>query len=74
MYYLVVIGYYSEGEGGKEKLQKTKNIVEALSVEEANVLAAKYASGDGRSFECLSITKFPMDCVIDKKNTPEYYK
>lgn len=73
MYYSVVVGYESEGEKGV-KVEKTKYIVEAESVEEATVLTAKYAEGDARTFEVVSVTKFPMDCVIDRKNTPEYYK
>ena len=53
---------------------KDENDNEAESVEEATIVASKYRSGDVRSSESISIAKMPIECVIDEKNTPEYYK
>lgn len=76
MYYLVTIGYETEqlDRNGNPRLQKAKYIVSAESVEEASIVAAKYKSGDTRSSESISIVKMGIECVIDQKNTPEYYK
>lgn len=76
MYYLVTIGYETEqlDRNGNPRLQKAKYIVNAESVEEASIVAAKYRSGDTRSSESISIVKMGIECVIDQKNTPEYYK
>jgi hypothetical protein len=76
MYYLVTIGYETEqtDRNGNPRLQKLKYVVEAESVEEATVVASKYRSGDMRSSESISISKMQIECVIDQKNTPEYYK
>jgi hypothetical protein len=76
MYYLVAIGYETEqmDRNGNPRLQKLKYVVEAESVEEATIVASKYRSGDVRSSESLSISKMQIECVIDLKNTPEYYK
>ena len=76
MHYLVTIGYETEQQdrNGNPKLQKMKYIFEGESVEEVTILAAKYGGGDMRSFELLSIVKMPIECVIDKKNSPEYYR
>jgi len=76
MYYLVAIGYETEqmDRNGNPRLQKLKYVVEAESVEEATIVASKYRSGDVRSSESLSISKMQIECVIDFKNTPEYYK
>lgn len=76
MYYLVTIGYETEqlDRNGNPRLQKAKYIVSAESVEEASIVAAKYRSGDTRSSESISIVKMGIECVIDQKNTPEYYK
>jgi hypothetical protein len=76
MYYLVSIGYETEqmDRNGNARLQKLKYIVEAETVEEATIVAAKYRAGDVRSSESISIAKMAIECVIDNKNTPEYYK
>jgi len=76
MYYLVTIGYETEqtDRNGNPRLQKVKYVLESESVEEASIIASKYRAGDVRSSESISITKMPIECVIDSKNTPEYYK
>lgn len=76
MHYLVTIGYETEQQdrNGNNRLQKLKYIFEGESVEEVTIVAAKYGSGDMRNFEILSIAKMPIECIIDKNNTPEYYK
>jgi hypothetical protein len=51
-----------------------KYIVEAESVEEATIVVSKYRAGDMRSSESLAIAKMAIECIIDKNNTPEYYK
>lgn len=76
MHYLVAIGYETEqmDRNGNPRLQKMKYIVEAETVEEATIVASKYRAGDIRSSESISIAKMPIECIIDRKNTPEYYK
>jgi hypothetical protein len=76
MHYLVAIGYETEqmDRNGNPRLQKLKYIVEAETVEEATIVASKYRAGDVRSSESISIVKMPIECIIDTKNTPEYYK
>jgi len=76
MYYLVTIGYETEqtDRNGNPRLQKLKYVFQAESVEEASILASKYAAGDTRNSECVAIVQMPIECVIDPKNTPEYYK
>lgn len=76
MYYLVTIGYETEqmDREGNPRLKKVKYVLEAQSVEEASIVATKYRAGDMRSSESISISKLGIDCVIDTKNTPEYYK
>lgn len=76
MYYLVQIGYETENvdSDGNPRLQKLKYAVEAESVEEASLIAARYSEGDIRGSEWISIAKMPIECIIDKQNTPEYYK
>lgn len=76
MHYLVTIGYETEqmDREGNPKVKKVKYVLQAESVEEATIVAAKYRSGDMRGSESLSIVKMPIECVIDKNNTPEYYK
>jgi len=76
MHYLVTIGYETEqmDRNGNARLQKLKYVIEAETVEEATIVAAKYREGDVRGSESLSVAKFPIECVIDEKNTPEYYK
>ena len=76
MHYLVTIGYETEqmDRNGNPRLQKLKYIIEAETVEEATIVASKYRAGDMRSSESIAIVKMPIECVIDHKNTPEYYK
>lgn len=76
MHYLVTIGYETDqmDRAGNPRLQKLKYVVEAESVEEAAIVAGKYRAGDVRGSESISIAKFPIECVIDAKNTPDYYK
>lgn len=76
MYYLVTIGYETEqmDREGNPKVKKVKYVLEAESVEEATIIAAKYRSGDTRGSESLSVSKMQIECVIDKNNTPQYYK
>lgn len=75
MHYLVTIGYETErlDGDGNPRLQKTKYIVEAESIEEVSITMAKYRASDSRGSESLAIAKFPVECIIDAKNTPEYY-
>lgn len=76
MHYLVTVGYELEqlDRNGNPRLQKVKYIVEAESVEEATIVVSKYRAGDTRGSESLAIVKMPIECVINKNNTPEYYK
>jgi hypothetical protein len=76
MYYQVTIGYETEqmDREGNPRIKKVKYVIQAESVEEATIVAAKYREGDVRGSESLSVAKFPIECVIDEKNTPEYYK
>jgi hypothetical protein len=76
MHYLVTIGYETEqmDRAGNPRLQQLKYIIEAETVEEATIVASKYRAGDIRSSESISVAKMAIECVIDKKNTPEYYK
>jgi hypothetical protein len=76
MHYLVTIGYETEqmDREGNPRLQKLKYVIEAETVEEATIVASKYRSGDVRTSESISVAKMAIECVIDKKNTPEYYK
>lgn len=76
MHYLVTVGYELEqlDRNGNPRLQKVKYIVEAESVEEATMVISKYRAGDMRSSESLSIAKMSIECIVDQKNTPEYYK
>jgi hypothetical protein len=76
MHYLVTIGYETDqmDRAGNARLQKLKYIIEAETVEEATIVASKYRAGDIRSSESISVSKMAIECVIDPKNTPEYYK
>jgi hypothetical protein len=76
MHYLVTVGYELEqlDRNGNPRLQKVKYVIEADSVEEATLVVSKYRSDDVRSSESLSIVKLQIDCVIDRQNTPQYYK
>ena len=76
MHYLVTIGYETEqmDREGNPRLQKLKYVIEAETVEEATIVASKYRSGDVRTSESISVAKRAIEWVIDKNNTPEYYK
>jgi len=76
MYYLVTIGYETEqmDREGNPRIKKVKYVLQAESVEEATLVAGKYRAGDIRGSESLNVVKMPIECVIDEKNTPEYYK
>jgi hypothetical protein len=76
MHYLVTIGYETEqlDRNGNPRLQKVKYVIEAETVEEVAIIAAKYRAEDIRSSESISIVKLPVECIIDHKNTPQYYK
>jgi hypothetical protein len=76
MHYLVTIGYETEqmDRNGNARLQKLKYIIEAETVEEATIVASKYRAGDVRTSESISVAKMAIECIIDSKNTPEYYK
>lgn len=76
MYYLIAIGYETEqmDREGNPRIKKVKYVLQANSVEEATIVAAKYRSGDNRGSESLSVSKMQIECVIDENNTPEYYK
>jgi len=76
MHYLVTIGYETEqmDREGNPRVKKYKYIIEAESVEEATIVASKYRAGDTRSSESISVAKMSIECIIDGKNTPEYYK
>jgi hypothetical protein len=76
MHYLVTIGYETEqmDRNGNPRLQKLKYVIEAESVEEATIIASKYRAEDIRASESISIVKLPIECIIDSKNTPQYYK
>jgi hypothetical protein len=76
MHYLVTIGYETEqmDREGNPRLQKLKYVIEAETVEEATIVASKYRSGDVRTSESISVAKMAIECIIDSKNTPEYYK
>lgn len=76
MHYLVTIGYETEqmDRNGNPRLQKAKYVVEADSVEEVTIVAAKYREGDTRSSELLGVVNLPIECIISPKETPDYYK
>ena len=76
MHYLVTVGYELEqlDRNGNPRLQKVKYIVEAESVEEASIVVSRYRSSDMRSSESLAIAKMAIECIIDRNNTPEYYR
>jgi len=76
MHYTVTVGYESEqmDREGNPRLTKSNIIVQAESNEEANITASKFLSGDIRSSQIIDVKKLKIDCVIDEKNTPEYYK
>lgn len=76
MYYLATVGYELEqlDRSGNPRVEKVKYVVEAESVEEATIVLSKYRAEDMRSSESISIAKMAIECVIDSKITPEYYK
>lgn len=76
MYYLATVGYEMEqlDRNGNPRIQKVKYIVEADSVEETTIVLSRYRAEDTRSSESISISKMQIECVLDSKLTPEYYK
>jgi hypothetical protein len=76
MHYLVTVGYESEqlDREGNPRLQKIKYVVEAESVEEANIIMANFRAGDMRSSQCLSIVKMAIDSVVSEHTQPHCYK
>ena len=76
MHYTVTVGYESEqlDREGNPRLTKSNNIVQAESNAEANITASKFLAGDIRSSQIIDVKKLKIDCIIDDKNTPEYYK
>ena len=76
MHYTVTVGYESEqlDREGNPRLTKSNIIVQAESNAEANITASKFLSGVIRSSQIIDVKKLKIDCVIDEKNTPEYYK
>ena len=55
-------------------MKKTRYLVEALSVEEAMVVIAKYRSEDSRGSEVLTIAKATFEDVLNPTMTPKYYE
>jgi hypothetical protein len=76
MHYTVTVGYESEqlDREGNPRLTKSSIIVQAESNAEANITASKFLAGDIRSSQIIDVKKLKIDCIIDDKNTPEYYK
>ena len=76
MHYTVTVGYDSEqlDREGNPRLTKSNIIVQAESNAEANITASKFLAGDIRSSQIIDVKKLKIDCIIDDKNTPEYYK
>ena len=76
MHYTVTVGYESEqlDREGNPRLTKSNIIVQAESNAEANITASKFLAGDIRTSQIIDVKKLKIDCVIDEKNTPEYYK
>ena len=76
MYYLATVGYEMEqlDREGNPRIQKVKYVVEADSIEEATIVLTKYRSEDMRSSQSVSIAKMPIECVIARDLTPQYYK
>ena len=76
MYYLETVGYEMEqlDSEGNPRITKVKYVVEAESIEEATIVLTKYRSEDMRSSQSVSIAKMPIECIIAKDLTPQYYK
>jgi hypothetical protein len=76
MHYTVTVGYESEqlDREGNPRLTKSNIIVQAESNAEANITASKFLAGDIRSSQIIDVKKLKIDCIIDDKNTPEYFK
>lgn len=79
MNYLVTVGYESEktnkhGDVTGVKIFKEKYLIEAESVEEATIVAAKYKEEDSRTSDVVSVVKSNVDVILTQKTTPEYYK
>ncbi len=76
MHYLVTVGYESEqlDRQGNPRIQKIKYVVEAESIEEANIVMANFRKDDMRSSQSLSIVKMAIDTVITPESRPECHK
>ena len=76
MHYTVTVGYESEqlDREGNPRLTKSTIIVQAESNAEENITASKFLAGDIRTSQIIDVKKLKIDCVIDEKNTPEYYR
>ncbi len=76
MHYLVTVGYESEqlDRQGNSRIKKIKYVVEAESIEEANIVMANFRKDDMRSSQSLSIVKMAIDTVITPESRPECYK
>lgn len=74
MYYLVTIGYEDEDAKGNLKKVKTKYLLEAESVEEATIVAARFGAEDMRHSEVISIVKSPVTILISPETYPKCYK
>lgn len=75
MYYSVTVGYESDqlDKAGNAKIQKLKYIVEGDSVEEVNLVMAKFHKDDKRASEIVSIVKQTIDSMICSKLDPTLY-
>ena len=75
-YYLVTVGYETEqmDREGNPRIQKVKYPVQAESVEEVSIVLARYLAEDSRTSRVVGINHMPIECVIDEKNLPQYYK
>ena len=76
MYYLATVGYEMEqlDREGNPRITKVKYVVEAESIEEATIVLTRYRSEDMRSSQSVSIAKMPIECIISRDLTPQYYK
>jgi len=76
MYYLATVGYEMEqlDREGNPRVTKVKYVVEAESIEEATIVLTKYRAEDTRSSQSVSIAKMPIECIIVRDLTPQYYK
>ena len=76
MCYQAIIAFETGGVdgNGNPKVKKFKYIVEAESVTEANVVLSNYLSEDARDSEVVSVVKAPIEDILHKNLTPNYYR